>query len=53
MHALIDNGSVEQYPYTIGNLRRDNPNTSFPKRPSDAMLAEWECSLSPRLTAQT
>ena len=41
MHALIDNGSVEQYPYTIGNLRRDNPNTSFPKRPSDAMLAEW------------
>jgi len=41
MHALINNGSVEQYPYTIGNLRRDNPNTSFPKRPSDAMLAEW------------
>ena len=41
MHALISNGTVEQYPYTIGNLRRDNPNTSFPKRPSDELLSEW------------
>ena len=41
MHALITNGAVEKYPYTIGNLRRDNPQTSFPKRPNDALLAEW------------
>jgi len=41
MHALINNGAVEKYPYTIGNLRRDNPHTSFPKRPSDEMLEEW------------
>ena len=41
MHALIRNGSVEQYPYTIGNLRRDNPGVSFPKHPSEEMLAEW------------
>jgi hypothetical protein len=41
MHALINNGAVEKYPYTIGNLRRDNPNTSFPKRPSDEMLEDW------------
>lgn len=41
MHALIANGAVEKYPYTIGNLRKDNPNTSFPKRPTDELLAEW------------
>jgi hypothetical protein len=38
MHALINNGAVEKYPYTIGNLRKDNPNTSFPKNPSDELL---------------
>lgn len=31
MYAKITNGVVEQFPYTLGNLRRDNPNTSFPK----------------------
>jgi hypothetical protein len=41
MYVKISNGAVDQYPYTVGNLRRDNPNTSFPKRPSDDMLAEW------------
>ena len=41
MYAKISNGAVEQYPYTLGNLRRDNPNTSFPKLPSDGMLADW------------
>ena len=41
MYALVIDGAVAKYPYTIGNLRRDNPNTSFPKRPSDEMLAEW------------
>jgi hypothetical protein len=41
MHALIVNGAVAKYPYTIGNLRKDNPQTSFPKRPTDSLLAEW------------
>jgi len=41
MFVKTTNGQLDQYPYTVGNLRRDNPNTSFPKRPSDAMLAEW------------
>ena len=31
MYAKITNGVVNQYPYTIGQLRRDNPNISFPK----------------------
>lgn len=26
------NGQVEQFPYTLGDLRRDNPQTSFPKK---------------------
>ena len=39
MHLKITNGQPETY--SIGQLRRDNPNTSFPKVPSDALLAEW------------
>lgn len=42
MYALIKKGEVSQYRYTIGNLRRDNPNTSFPKHPTDEMLASWD-----------
>ena len=41
MHVLVRNGAVESYPYTIGNLRRDNGNVSFPKRPSDETLAQF------------
>ena len=41
MFVKTTNDQLDQYPYTVGNLRRDNPNTSFPKRPSDALLAEW------------
>ena len=33
------NGQIEQFPYTLGDLRRDNPNTSFPKKIGDAILA--------------
>lgn len=39
MYIKITNGQPENY--SIGQLRRDNPNTSFPKSPSDALLAEW------------
>jgi hypothetical protein len=38
MHALINNGLVEIYPYSIGQLRKENPNTSFPKDISDETL---------------
>jgi hypothetical protein len=41
MYALINNGQVETYPYSIGLLRKDNPQTSFPANPSDERLAEW------------
>jgi hypothetical protein len=35
------NGQVEQFPYTLGDLRRDNPKTSFPKKIGDAILASY------------
>ena len=41
MYLKLNNDSVETYPYSIGALRKDNPNVSFPKVPSDALLAEW------------
>lgn len=41
MYAKITKGSVERYPYSLGRLRADNPQTSFPAEPSDALLAEF------------
>lgn len=39
--AKIVNGVVEQYPYTMYDLRRDNPNTSFPQDMTDEGLMSW------------
>jgi hypothetical protein len=36
------NGQVEQFPYTLGNLRRNNPQTSFPKQVPDSVLAAYD-----------
>lgn len=41
MHILAINGVVEKASYSIGQLRKDNPNTSFPRNPTDELLAEW------------
>jgi hypothetical protein len=41
MYVFAPNQTVEIFPYSIGALRRDNPNTSFPRNPSDASLANW------------
>lgn len=41
MHALIENGAVKKYPYGIGQLKKANPNVSFPKNPSDTLLASF------------
>jgi hypothetical protein len=40
MHLKLTNGQPEKY--SIGQLRRDNPNTSFPKNPPEALLADWD-----------
>jgi len=31
MYAKIENNQVSAYPYTLSNLKSDNPNTSFPE----------------------
>ena len=41
MYVKVTNGTVDQFPYTIGQLRRDNPNTSFPKVIPSATLESF------------
>jgi len=42
MYVKITSGKVDTYPYNVGQLRRDNPNTSFPKQIPDEMLAAYD-----------
>jgi hypothetical protein len=44
MYLKLNNEIIEKYPYSIGELRRDNPQTSFPATPSNVLLAEWNMS---------
>jgi len=39
MYLKLTNGQPEKY--SIGQLRRDNPNTSFPKNPPQEMLESY------------
>ena len=39
MHLKLTNGTPAKY--TLGQLRRDNPNTSFPKVMPDDLLASY------------
>lgn len=41
IYALVFNNAVSQYPYGLAQLRRDNPQVSFPDEMSDARLAEY------------
>ena len=41
MFVKITNGQVAQYPYTVGDLRRDNPNVSFPKNIPNGVMAKY------------
>jgi len=41
MYVKITNGSVDTWPYTIGQLRRDNSNISFPKLIPGDFLASY------------
>ena len=40
MHLKLTNGTPAKY--TLGQLRRDNPQTSFPKLIPDEMLASYD-----------
>ncbi len=41
MYVKVSNGTITEYPYSVGQLIADNPNTSFPENPSPALLEEW------------
>jgi len=41
MYVKVNDGAVQVYPYSIDQLRADNPNTSFPNEPSEESLAGW------------
>lgn len=43
MNYLLSNDgeTVDQYPYSFAQLRRDNPDISYPRKPDDTKLGEW------------
>ena len=41
MYILAPNGTAEKYPYSIGQLRKDTPQVSFPRNPIDGLLASY------------
>lgn len=42
MYIKLKNGNIEKYPYSLNELTRDNPNTSFPSEIPDSLAAEFE-----------
>lgn len=40
-YVKITNGAVSQYPYSVGQLRRDNPNVSFPRNVSIEIMSRY------------
>jgi hypothetical protein len=41
IYIKVNNNEVESYPYSINQLKADNPNTSFPENISLETLAEF------------
>ena len=41
MYAKINGGTVIKFPYTVGQLRKDNPNVSFPKNITDGVFNKY------------
>jgi len=42
MYIKLKNGTIDQYPYTIEQLKNDNKNVSFPENISDDLLVQFE-----------
>ena len=40
-YVKITNGTVAQYPYSVGQLRRDNRNVSFPRNVSVDVMSRY------------
>lgn len=41
MYIKIKDNQIDKYPYSINQLKQDNPDTSFPAQMSDERLVEW------------
>jgi len=41
MYAKINGGTVVKFPYTVGQLRKDNPNVSFPKNITQGIMQKY------------
>jgi len=41
MYVLAPNQVVEKFPYSVEEMRSDNPQTSFPANPTNETLAEF------------
>lgn len=41
MYIKVKNGQIEKYPYSISQLKSDNPQTSFPDKIPNDRLAEF------------
>jgi hypothetical protein len=41
MYVKTLNNEIQDFPYSLRNLKEDNPNTSFPLKLSDELLAGW------------
>ena len=41
MYAKISGNTVLQFPYTFGDLRKDNPNVSFPKNITSGIMQRY------------
>lgn len=41
-HVLAPKGVVAKWPYSFADLRRDNPQVSFPAEPTDEMFAAFD-----------
>jgi hypothetical protein len=42
MYIKLKNGKIDKYPYSLAELVKDNPNTSFPAEVTDACAAGFE-----------
>lgn len=41
MYILIKDSNIEKYPYSVEQLKKDNPNVSFPYNITPKLLAEY------------
>jgi hypothetical protein len=41
VYVLAHDNTITKYPYSLAELRSDNPYTSFPKNPTNSELGGW------------